>query len=495
MADTYLFYDTETTGLSRAFDQILSFAAIRTDGGLNEIERIAIDLRLRPDVVPSPAAIVVNGIRAGRFGSGRCEVEALRAIHAEVNRPGTVSIGYNSIGFDDEFLRFGFHRNLLPPYTHQFAAGCRRMDLMPPTIMCWLHRRELLRWPELNGKASLKLEDIGAANGLFSGRSHDAMADVEATVRLARLLARDAKMWDFLDGCFRAETDAARCAELPPAVATARGPHPHGLLVAGEFGTRNAFQAPVLFIGSSIPYPKQTLWLRLDLPALRETRPEDPAATTWVARKRWGEPGILLPPHERYLSRIGPERRALMEANIRWLESRPDLLETVARHHCEYRYPFVPDLDPDAALYQNGFLSRTDEMLCREFHAADLPAKMDLAERFTNRDAGVLARRLLFRNYPDETRARYAEAADAHHRRICEGVPVTDMAGRPRTTPQQALAEIRALRNAPATPAEQRRILDELEGYIRNRFPAPEIDRTRQGGTQLGLFADGTPSR
>ena len=29
MADTYLFYDTETTGLSRAFDQILSFAAIR----------------------------------------------------------------------------------------------------------------------------------------------------------------------------------------------------------------------------------------------------------------------------------------------------------------------------------------------------------------------------------------------------------------------------------------------------------------------------------
>ena len=120
---------------------------------------------------------------------------------------------------------------------------------------------------------------------------------------------------------------------------------------------------------------------------------------------------------------------------------------------------------------------------------------MDLAERFTNRDAGVLARRLLFRNYPEETRARYAEAADDHHRRICEGVPVTDMAGHPRTTPQQALAEIRALRKAPATPAEQRRILDELEGYIRDRFPAPEIDRTRPGGTQLGLFADFTPTR
>jgi exodeoxyribonuclease I len=35
MAETFLFYDIETTGLSRAFDQILEFAAIRTDGGLN----------------------------------------------------------------------------------------------------------------------------------------------------------------------------------------------------------------------------------------------------------------------------------------------------------------------------------------------------------------------------------------------------------------------------------------------------------------------------
>jgi exodeoxyribonuclease I len=36
MADTFLFYDTETSGLNRAFDQILEFAAIRTDLKLNE---------------------------------------------------------------------------------------------------------------------------------------------------------------------------------------------------------------------------------------------------------------------------------------------------------------------------------------------------------------------------------------------------------------------------------------------------------------------------
>lgn len=488
MAETFLFYDTETTGLSRAFDQILSFAAIRTDDGLNEIERFEIELKLRPDVVPSPRAMVVNGIRPARFVAGVCEVEALRAIHAQVNRPGTVSIGYNSIGFDDEFLRFGFHRNLLPPYTHQFANGCRRMDLLPLTLMAWLHRRSLLRWPELDGKASLRLEDIGAANGLFSGRAHAAMADVEASVRLARLLIRDETLWAYLDGCFRGDTDAARCGELPAAFTTARGPHPFGLLVASEFGTRNAFQAPVLFIGHSIPYPKQSLWLRLDLPALRETRPDAPGPTTWVVRKRYGEPGILLPPHERYLERLSPERREVMQANTRWLESRPDVLEAVARHYCEFRYPFIPDLDPDAALYQNGFLPRSDELLCREFHAAALPDKAAVAERLTNRDAKVLARRVLFRNYPDAVPPSWSDEAAVHHDRIGAGAVVSDHTGTPRTTPRQALAEIRSLRGEPGAAADRLRLLDELEQYIRERFPALESDRPDMPPRQLTLF-------
>ena len=36
----FTFYDTETTGLSAPFDQIVQFAAIHTDDELNEIERV-----------------------------------------------------------------------------------------------------------------------------------------------------------------------------------------------------------------------------------------------------------------------------------------------------------------------------------------------------------------------------------------------------------------------------------------------------------------------
>ena len=45
MKKTYLFYDIETTGLNKAFDQVLQFAAIRTDKQLNEIDRYTIKVQ------------------------------------------------------------------------------------------------------------------------------------------------------------------------------------------------------------------------------------------------------------------------------------------------------------------------------------------------------------------------------------------------------------------------------------------------------------------
>ena len=58
----YVFYDTETTGTETAFDQILQFAAIRTDDDLNELDRFNIRCRLLPHIVPSPGALRLTNI-------------------------------------------------------------------------------------------------------------------------------------------------------------------------------------------------------------------------------------------------------------------------------------------------------------------------------------------------------------------------------------------------------------------------------------------------
>ena len=60
-----VFYDTETTGSRVAFDQIVHFAAIRTDGDLNETDRFEARSRLLPHLVPSPGAMRVTGLSVG----------------------------------------------------------------------------------------------------------------------------------------------------------------------------------------------------------------------------------------------------------------------------------------------------------------------------------------------------------------------------------------------------------------------------------------------
>ena len=47
------------------------------------------------------------------LNDGVVEYEAFNQIHDIMNQSKTINIGYNSLNFDDKFLRFGFYRNLL----------------------------------------------------------------------------------------------------------------------------------------------------------------------------------------------------------------------------------------------------------------------------------------------------------------------------------------------------------------------------------------------
>jgi exodeoxyribonuclease-1 len=473
MTINYLFYDIETSGLNKAFDQVLEFAAIRTDRTFNQIERHEIAVKLRPDVIPSPRAILTNRIPVTDFCNGLGEYEATAEIHRLMNEPGTVSLGYNTLGFDDEFLRFCFHRNLLPPYTHQFKNGCRRMDVFPMAVVYRLYKREVITWPEIDGKPSLKLEHIGSANRMVSGQAHEAMVDVATTVELARRFYKKKKMWQYLEGYFDKETDAHRMQQLPIAFQSGTGDHHQALVVGAEFGPALNYQVPVISIGRSLPYSNQTLWLRMDLPQLRQTTADTISETSWIIRKRMGEPGILLPPRERYWKLIDEERNTIFEENLGWLQENPDIFHKIVLYYREFRYPFIPDLDPDASLYQIGFYSRADEKQCRLFHRASLAEKAKMASQFSSPDARRLAGRVLCRNYPEEALDETSQTHDSYMHRINPLKPedaLVDYRGDKRTTPAGALTEIADLKQAGGLDDHQLQLLDDLEEYIRTAF-------------------------
>ena len=479
MTNSYLFYDIETTGLSKAFDQVLQFAAIRTDRGLNEIDHHTVSVKLRPDVVPSPAAMLTHRISVPEFSEGLCEYEAVAQIHRLMNQPGTTSIGYNTMGFDDEFMRFSFHRNLLPPYTHQYKNGCSRMDLFPIAVIYQLYKNDVLVWPEIDGKLSLKLEHLNSANRLVSGQSHDAVVDVAATIELARRFIKKKKMWRYLEGYFDKETDAHRLRELPVALKSGAGKHSLGLIVSGEYGPDQNYQIPAISIGRSIPYPNQTLWLRLDLPQLRDVTHESIDENTWVVRKRMGEPGILLPPHDRYWKKIGKKRADVFDENLKWLKENHDIFQTIVEYYREYRYPFIPNLDPDASLYQIGFYSRADELLCRKFHRTSLENRIDLIDQFTSPDARALSLRIICRNYPTAIPAKFAAEYQKYMERVDpdrEADAMVDYREMPRLTPIKAMNEIMHLKQSGDLTDHQNALLVELENYLHAAFKIRDTD-------------------
>jgi exodeoxyribonuclease-1 len=251
-------------------------------------------------------------------------------------------------------------------------------------------------------------------------------------------------------------------------------------MIAGEFGMGRLFQAPVLSLGDSIPYPNQSLWLRLDLENLPDTRSDSISDTTWVMRKRFGEPGMLLPPHERYLSKLNHECARLVEANLAWLEQERDVLKAIAEYHRSYRYPFIPDLDADAALYQVGFFPKTDEALGREFNRLPPPEMPDVIDQFSNPTARTLAVRVIGRNYPDLLPPEWSSEYGAYLTSVNptrSANTITDYAGRSRTTPRSALAEISQLLSDAQLDEKQRQLLEDLASYITEAFG----DRTRPG--------------
>lgn len=471
-SQTFLFYDLETTGLNKAFDQVLQFAAIRTDKELNELERHEILIRLSPDVVPSPKAVLTHQITPSSTLTGETEINAIIQIHQLMNIPGTVSIGYNTLGFDDEFLRFSFYRNLLPPYTHQYANHCSRADLYPMLAMFFLYKKTILNWPEFNNKISLKLEHLNQANDLTSGAAHNAMVDVTATLALAKHCYQEKEMWNYLLQYFDKNTALQRITKLTPAFNIQQQIFTEGLLIDGSFGSDNFFQCPVLLLGQHRHYKNKTVWLRLDKPELTETTTNNIAENAWAYYRKPGEDSLLLPITEHYTQYLKPERQSLIEKNKQWLLTNSDLLQEIVQYHLEYKYPKVPNLDVDAALYENGFLSDYEQHLCKKFHAAAPENKHRIIDQFQNMNCQEQAIRILGRNFPEHLPTQYSEIYSDYLAQINakkDTDALIDYRGEKRLTPQKALEEIAVLRQTELNE-NQLRLLVDLEMYLQKSF-------------------------
>lgn len=412
MARTIYWYDLETFGVHPRLDRIAQFAGIRTDEELNPIEEAKLlYCKTSLDYVPDPKACLLTGISPELCNrEGLNENDFIDEINREFLRPGTCVCGFNNIAFDDEFIRAGLYRNLRDPFLREWAGGNSRWDLLNVIRAAKDLRPDGMQWPEdEHGQASFRLEQLSKANGIEHEDAHDALADVRATIAIARLLMeKQPKLFSYLYRS-RQKNHARRLIDLHQ-----KTPFLHtSPLLRSEHGYTSIL-APLA------PHPSNQnailcFDLRFDPRPLIELAPEEIRHRMFTKTEELssGEERIrLIPIHVNKapvlapLSTLDPEtaRRLHLDVSLcgqrsRRLAAEPLLIQKLMAVF--QQAPRGESRDPELEIYSGGFFADSDRERMERFHRLSPEAMLKRRGDFEDRRLPELAWRFVCRNFPE----------------------------------------------------------------------------------------------
>ena len=398
----FAFYDFETTGTSPAFDQPLQFAAILTDDDFNEIERVNMRCRLSPHILPAPWALAITGVAPDQIEDPSLPswFEFCHQISALIVRwaPATWT-GYNTIAFDEEFLRQSFYQNLHPNiYQTQFNHN-DRLDLMNVIYAVWDRAPKTLRWPrDDKNRISFKLDRLAPENGFTAHEAHDALGDVEATIHMARRNKdRAPAVWE---GCLRNRDKLA-------VANTLQSGHPVRLIE--RFGAA----PPRSFIGvyaGTNPQNKNSMGF-LDLDASNVAELVDADDKT-LAEAVSGTPKLIRSisinktPNVFPLVSPAPEHVSAARTVAKRADFRERVGQALANRFADREEPE----DVEKQIY-SGFYSAGDKRVLTEFQGSNWKHRAELVKRLEDHRLRQLGQRLIFWNAPALVSNHYAAAA------------------------------------------------------------------------------------
>jgi exodeoxyribonuclease-1 len=394
----YVFYDTETTGTDTTFDQILQFAAILTDAGLNELDRFEIRCRILPHVVPAPGALLATRVTPAMLTDPSLPSHyemMLQIAHKLREWSPAIFIGYNTLSFDEPLLRQAFYQTLQPVYLTNTNGNQRADVLRLAQATAALAPNAMVLPISAKRKPTLRLDTLAPANGFAHENAHDALADVEATIYMARLIRdRAPAVWKSLMPLVdKAAVTAALASGVPKGLVEYHmgvpslravvgcGHHPKNPTMQAVFDLRRD-PAEVLSLSEE------------DL--IEETKGPNRALRTVYANKM---PALV------DLGLVGdvqgaiglPTAEIIRRAAVVAADGQFAARVGVAM---QQRYaPFEPAQVVEGRMYE-GFPSSADEARTQAFHAAGWAERAEIAETIEDDRYRELARRIVFHEQP-----------------------------------------------------------------------------------------------
>ena len=428
---------------------MLQFAAILTDEGLEEVDRFEIRCRCLPWIVPAPMALKVTGVTPDMLDDQSLPsfYDMMWAIRKKLESWGRATyVGYNSMRFDEPLMQRAFWQALHPPYL-TVTNDNARMDILP-LVQAASHLYEgVFNYPTTpRGRTGFKLDQLAPLNGFAHENAHDALADVEATIFIARILA-------------------AKCSTLWTSnVASARKSDMASRLVPGE---------PFLFVEYFISGPSVWWGQRVDQHVASTS-----AASCLRLDRNWNEiftledealvkqltaspkplrdialnkaPIVL---DQSTASSIGYAPQAGILSQSEFLASNEEACTRLLQASAALKEPWPEAEHLEQRIFE-GFPSREDSLLMEDFHRADWSGKAALIRSFEDERLQQLAQRIGYASAPEAlSKADRTRMADAIAGRLHDDHADPDLW---RSFPQaiDELSEVRTLEGGEAIAAD-----------------------------------------
>jgi exodeoxyribonuclease I len=396
---SYIFYDTETSGLSPEFDQILQFAAIRTDNDFNEIDRFEIRSRLLPYVVPTPGALRVTGIGPDLLMDPNLpsHYEMVCQIREKLlSWSAAIILGYNTLSFDENFLRQCLYQTLHSPYITNTQRNVRA-DVLRLVQAVAAYAPDCLSIPtNEKGNPVFRLEKLAPHNGFSHDNAHEAMADVEATIHIAKIIK---------DGAPEVWQNVMKACRKSTAIETVLTP---GVFVLTETYFNKPYSWLATCCGQNPDYDAQLAvfdlqfdpvdYLDLDTSALVDLMNSKQKVIRSV---RTNAQPILMPVDLAVRSGIiTPPAPETVSNRVNAIKSNPEFQSRVGRALANRFADDEPSLYPEKRIY-DGFPSRQDEALMFKFHEQGWTECSDLADSLEDESRREFAYRMIFSEAPE----------------------------------------------------------------------------------------------
>ena len=482
---TLYWHDYETWGEQPARDRPSQFAGLRTDLDLNPLgEPLMLYCQPPPDCLPKPEACLVTGLSPQKAQrEGLAERDFVAAIIAELGRPNTCGVGYNSIRFDDEVTRYALYRNFYDPYEREWRNGNSRWDMIDLVRMTRALRPEGISWPDYeSGRPCFRLEELSKANGLAHDAAHDALSDVRATIALAKLIKqRQPKLYDYAFQ-LRDKHFVRRLIDIdghkPLLHISSRYPSERGnaalVLPLAQHPTNNnsvlvfdLSESPEALLNDTAERLRERLFTPSE--SLTEGQKRPPLKEVHLNKSPMLAPAKTL--DNAAAERLGLDKRQAEEHWRRLAELSLDEQRRLRAKLAEiYASPgFGQSNDPEQQLYQ-GFLSDQDRQRLPKVRRASAQTLASADFGFEDSRLPELLFRYRARNFPESLNAGERKA----WRRFCYRRLTDPEAGASLTWDQlqQRLTDLRA----GDLGSNQRALLQELEDYARAKLKTFEPD-------------------